>query len=295
MTQARTQARAFRRNGKKTDGTMIISSSAAWRRLARALAGAFCLLLTAPVMADAAGEQLALRVYDRPNGKDSTSVVNMILTERGHSPRNRQMITYRLDKKGGEVATLIRFTEPADIEGTGLLTLDKADGDSDQWIYLPAMERVRRISSSRKGGSFVNSDYYYEDLRDRKVDQDEHRIIGRENIGGLECDVLESVPTSSGNSVYSKRISWIDPATLMPLRIDFYERRADTPSKRWELLRRGRVQGYWTVLDSAMTDLGSGHQTRLRVEWMRYDRRLPSSLFTSRALEDERVEAEYRP
>ena len=69
------------------------------------------------------------------------------------------MVLYRLSGEGGEVSTLIRFTEPADIAGTGLLTLDAADGESNQWIYLPAMQRVRRVDSNRKGGRFVNSDY----------------------------------------------------------------------------------------------------------------------------------------
>lgn len=246
-------------------------------------------------LADGPGEQLARRVYDRPDGRDATSLVTMSLTERGKSPRVRQMITYRLDKKAGVVATLIRFTEPVDIEGTGLLTLDKADGESDQWIYLPALERVRRIASNRKGGRFVNSEYYYEDLRDRKVHQDEHRVVGRETVSGVECEVLESIPVEAGNSVYLKRLSWIDPTTLLALRIDFFEKSPEMPSKRWEAARRGRVQGYWTVLDSTMTDLANGNQTRLRVERMLYDRRLPSRLFTTQALEDESAEADYRP
>lgn len=249
----------------------------------------------APAWADPAGEQLARKVYDRPNGKDATSVVAMILQEKGHAPRGRKMLVYRLDKKGGEVASLIRFLEPADIEGTGLLTQDKADGDSNQWVYLPAMERVRRIDSGRKGGRFVNSDYFYEDLRDRKVEQDEHRVIGREAISGVACEVLESVPAESGNSVYGKRLSWVDPATALPLRIDFYGRNDSQPSKRLQVLKKERLQGYWTVTDSVMTDLDSGHQTRLTVEWMRYDRRLPARLFTTQTLEDESAEDDYRP
>lgn len=95
----------------------------------------------------------------------------MTLTEKGRSPRVRKLIIYRLNKKAGEVSTLIRFTEPADTEGTGLLTQDRADGDSNQWIYLPAMERARRIDSNRRDGRFANSDYH-KDLRDRQVGVD---------------------------------------------------------------------------------------------------------------------------
>lgn len=253
------------------------------------------LFLTASAWADAAGDQLAQRVYDRPSGKDATSALTMTLTEKGRNPRIRKMITYRKDEKANEVATLIRFTEPADIEGTGLLTIDLADGDSNQWIYLPAMERVRRIDSNRKGGRFVNSDYYYEDLRDRKVNMDTHRIIGRENIGGVACEILESIPVKPGNSVYAKRISWIDTTTLLPLRIDFFEKREDQPSKRLLVTKREKIQAYWTVLDSTLTDLGNEHQTRLNVEKVLYDRRLPARLFTTQLLEDESAEEAYRP
>lgn len=253
------------------------------------------LLLAGPVWADAAGSDLAQRVYDRPDGKDAAFAMTMTLTQKGRNPRVRKMLLYRLDEKADEVSTLIRFTEPADIEGTGLLTRDHASGDSDQWIYLPALERTRRIDSNRKGGRFVNSDYYYEDLRDRQVHQDQHRILGQEAWSGVTCDMLESIPTEAGNSVYSKRISWIDPATLLPLRVDFFEKRQDQPSKRLQVAKREKIQGYWTVMDSTLTDLGNGHQTRLTLERTQYDRGLPARLFTTQTLEDESAEEDYRP
>lgn len=252
------------------------------------------LLTSAPARADAAGDRLARRVYDRPGGKDATSLVTMTLTERGRAPRAREMLVYRLERRAGEINSLIRFTEPADIEGTGLLTHDRPDGDSNQWIYLPALDRVRRIDSNRKGGRFVNSDYYFEDLRDRKVEQDSHVVSGRETIAGIACEVLESVPVEAGNSVYVRRVSWIDPASLLPVRVDFYEKRPDQPSKRLEVVRRERIQGYWTAMDTTMTDLNTGHQTRLTIKRVVYDRRLPARLFTTQALADESVEEDYR-
>lgn len=265
----------------------------------RALLGAAgASLLTswgAPVRASADGLALAQRVYDRPDGKDVTSVVTMTLSQEGNRPRVRNMLVFRADGAAGAVSTLIRFTAPADIQGTGLLTLDAADGSTNQWIYLPAMQRVRRVDSSRQGGRFVNSDYYFEDLKDRKPGADTHRIIGREKLGDTVCEVLESVPQPADNSVYLKRLSWIDPRSLLPLRMDFFERQSDQPSKRLVVAQREQVQGYWTVMDSTLSDLQTGHQTRLQVERVLYDRQLPASLFTSRALAEERLEQPYRP
>ncbi|MCM8567013.1 outer membrane lipoprotein-sorting protein [Thauera linaloolentis] len=253
------------------------------------------LVLAAQSFADDAGMQLAQKVYDRPDGDDASSAVTMTLTEKDRSPRVRSLFLYRASADSGNVSTLIRFTAPADIDGTGLLTQDLADGETNQWIYLPAMQRVRRVDSNRKGGRFVNSDYYFEDLRDRKPTKDVHRVIGQERIGEIDCEVLESIPAEAGNSVYVRRVSWIDPVSLLPLRVDFFEKSADKPSKRLLVEKHAQVEGYWTVMDSVLTDLGSGHQTRLTVNRIVYDRKLPARLFGSKALEEERMEKEFRP
>ncbi len=252
------------------------------------------LLVVSPAHADSAAE-LAQRVYDRPNGRDLTTLGRMVLTEKGRAPRIREIVTYRLDKSGGETANLIRFVYPEDIAGTGLLSIDKADGDTDQWLYLPALDRVRRISSDRKGGRFVGSDLYFEDLQERKPAKDRHRLLGKQAENGILCDVLESVPVDPKDSVYSKRISWIDPATAIPQRVDYFEKDPDSPGKRWLLRGKKRNQGYWTLTDSRMIDLSSGHETRMVVDAALYDQRLPAKLFTSQALADESLESEYRP
>jgi hypothetical protein len=238
---------------------------------------------------------LAQKVYDRPNGRDLTTLGRMVLTEKGRAPRIRELVTYRLDRSGGETANLLRFLDPEDIAGTGLLSIDRADGSTDQWLYLPALDRVRRISSDRKGGRFVGSDLYFEDLQERKPSEDRHRLLGRQTENGILCDVLESVPRDPDDSVYTRRISWIDPATAIPQRVDYFEKDAGTPSKRWLLRSKARNQGYWTLTDSRMIDLSSGHQTRLVVDVALYDQKLPAKLFTPQALADESLESEYRP
>ena len=117
---------------------------------------------------DSEGRRLAQMIYDRPDGNDMSVHAKMVLIDQGHDARERDMYIYRLKIKPGEVRSLIRFTSPATIDGTGLLTLDDKGKDTEQWVYLPALDRARRISSSRKGGRFVGSDIYYEDNRDLK-------------------------------------------------------------------------------------------------------------------------------
>lgn len=240
------------------------------------------------------GRQLAEKVYNRPVGDYASAHAEMTLVDEGHAPRIRDMYTYRVKKGHGVVWSLIRFVAPPSIDGTAVLTKDASGSESEQWVYLPALDRVRRISSSRKGGRFVGSDFYYEDLRDRPVSKDRHRVIGKETLNGVVCTELESIPVTRDSSVYSKRISWIDPKTLIPLRVDFYEGGAK-PSKRLVASKVVKIQGYYTVVDSVMTDLNSGHKTRITVKTLTYKRHLPDMLFTRRALSDPEFESRYRP
>nr|WP_323683964.1 outer membrane lipoprotein-sorting protein [Lamprobacter sp.] len=255
------------------------------------------LLLPMIATADAErGRALAQQVYDRPDGRDAASRGTMILTEAGREPRVRQLFSYRRDGTGGEVANLIRFTAPADIADTGLLTIDRADGSTDQWVYLPALGRDRRIPSSRQGGRFVGSDLFYEDLQDRKVDEDRHRWLRSETLEGVATEVLESEPVDPSSSVYGRRLSWIHPQTLIPMRVDFYRPGAQQkPFKRLRVYKVERIQGYWTVTDSLVEDLESRHQTRLTTDKTVYDQDLPERLFSNRALKDPALERPFRP
>lgn len=260
-----------------------------------ALLACACALLVSAAHARDPGTELAQQVYDRPDGRDQSVRLRMTLTEPGHAPRNRLFYSYRLDEGGGQVRSLARFLEPADVAGTGLLTLDEPDEETAQWLYLPALKRERRISGSRKGGRFVGSDLYFEDLRDRPVARDRHRITGEDEVMGVACEVLESVPVAADNSVYDRRESCIHRETLLPLRIDYFEGGKGRPSKRLTVSRIKRIQGFWTVMESRVTDLASGHETRLAVEGVAYDQGLPATLFSIQALTDPSRDVPYRP
>ncbi|MCB1722725.1 MAG: outer membrane lipoprotein-sorting protein [Chromatiaceae bacterium] len=253
------------------------------------------LCLTGATFADEAGTKLAQAVYDAPDGDDFASRATMTLLEKGRDPRVREMYTMAAQRGPGERWSLTRFTSPADIAGVGLLTKDYPGDENDQWLYLPALDRVRRVSSNRKGGRFVGSDLFFEDLRDREIDMDTHRLIGEEKIGSLLCKVLESVPKDPDNSVYSKRISWVHPGTLVVLRADLYQAHSKSPVKRLTVKRIKKIQGYWTVLDSTMEDLESQHSTQISLAEVKYNQGIPDQLFTSQSLSDANADVRYRP
>lgn len=242
-----------------------------------------------------AGHALAQAVYDAPSGEDFAALATMVLSEKGREPRVRRMLVLRADRGKAERWAVTRFLEPADVRGVAILTKDHPGDDSDQWLYLPALDRVRRISSGRKGGRFVGSDIYFEDLRDREVDMDHHVLQGEGKLGKLVCKILISTPVVPDNSVYTKRVSWVHPGTLIPLRVDLYQSDSKEPVKRLTVKRIRRIQGYWTVIDSKMEDLDSGHVTRIAYSKVKYNQHIPDQVFTSRALADENAGLAYSP
>jgi len=241
------------------------------------------------------GNELARAVYDQANGDDASSKVIMLLARKGKKPKQRILYSYAKDKGNAERWTLLRFVKPNNVENVGLLTKDYSGDKSDQWLYLPALDRVRRISSSRKGGRFVGSDFQYEDLMDREVDMDKHRIIGKGKVGGVPCTLLESIPVNKSNSIYSKRISCIHPKIFIPLNIDYYEKKQEQPVKRLKARKIKKIQGYWTVFDSTMYNLKTGHSTKLTITHIKYDQGIPDALFSQRGLSDDSREMPFRP
>lgn len=257
-----------------------------------AAAGVFAAL---PAAADPAGDALANRVYNRPGGNDLAGRALMALQQPGQPERVRRLYSYARQNAQKDNWGLLRFVAPADIADTGLLSISLANGAEDQWVYLPALKRSRRIPSNRKGGRFVGSDFYYEDLQDRRPNRYEHRILRQESLDGTPTTVLESVPRERTESVYRKIVSWIHEGILLPVRAEYYEDSPDKPSKRFQMYRVQQVQGYWTVMDSVMIDLRTGHQTRLVTEEVKYDQGIPEDFFSSRTLEDPRAGQQYHP
>jgi hypothetical protein len=208
--------------------------------------------------------------------------------------RVREFFTYRGDFDDGEVRTLTRFVAPANIAGTGLLVHSHAGESDDQWLYLPALKRIRRVSGENRGGRFVQSGIYYEDLQDRRPEEDRHRIVGTGDYEGVQTTLLESTPVDPAASAYSKRLSWVHPQLLLPLRIDYYQG-GEQPVKRLEVRRVDNIENYWTVTESVITHLETGEETVIENLTTSYDEALPEELFSTRALTDNRVEEDLRP
>jgi len=224
------------------------------------------------------GVQIAQKVVDRNEGQDATSKIRMLLIDKRGKKRFRNLIS--MVKEYGDVSkSYMRFTSPADIDGTAFLTWENKDRDDDQFLYLPALQRVRRIVSSQKSNRFVNTDYTYEDLQSREVEQDTHTILREEKIDNYDCWVLESIPKNTDDSQYSKRIIWVVKEIYLPIKIKFYDKR----NSFFKILTGKNIQkidGIWTILEAEMKDLKKKHRTLMKTDEIQYNRNIPDEVFT---------------
>lgn len=155
---------------------------------------------------------------------DTQSEMTMTLMNRRGEKSVRRMMNRTLEQQDDGDMSLVIFDEPADVAGTALLTHAHKSGSDDQWIYLPALRRVKRIASNNQAGPFMGSEFAYEDLSSQEVEKYDHSYVGTESLDGRDCFVLERVPRAK-RSGYSKQRIWIDTEHFRSSRIDYFDRK----------------------------------------------------------------------
>jgi hypothetical protein len=175
------------------------------------------------------------------------------------------------------------------VAGTRFLTMDNAAGGEDRWIFLPSLGKVRRIAASEGGGSFMGTDFSYDDISamDRDIDLDTYSILREETFNGSPCYVTQSVPKDSGYQ-YSKTISWIDKAQYLIYKSEMYNKRNELV-KTMEILEYKDIQGRLTPVRTKITTLAPGTSTTIFTEITKYDDPIPEAVFSVSYLETGRI------
>lgn len=213
------------------------------------------------------GLDIADMVEDQDMGENSIAEMKMKLI-RGANEKIREFYSARLEKGSEIIKNLIGFKSPKAIKGTGLLTFDKRKGDSIQWLYLPALKKVRKIATSGKGRPFVGSELFYEDMEQRHPSEDNHKRMKNQKYMGQNCYVLKSV--AKGNSTYSYRIAWIDIKKLIALKVDFYDKKG-RKIKQLKVKKIKRIQGIWTAMKIEIENISNKNKTILENIWIKYN------------------------
>jgi outer membrane lipoprotein-sorting protein len=250
----------------------------------------FVALIWAAVFAqaqDAAGIMQAAK--DRIQSDTMSSRSRMVIAAKNGSTTERVIDQYAKNGADGHARAVIIFQSPATVKGTRFLTMDNASGKSDQWIFLPALGKVRRIAASESGGSFMGTDFSYDDMSamDRDVALDTHSVLREEALDGAACYVIQSVPKDD-DFQYSKTISWIDKSNYRTYRREMHNKRGAV-EKVMEIFGYHDVQGRDTPARTKVSTPGAGTATTIYIDIIKYDDPIPEGVFTTAYLETGRA------
>jgi len=237
-------------------------------------------LIPKSILAQTADE-VAWKVYNRESPKDGESDMTMTLINSKGKERVRYLHQFLKDYADVEKKVMF-FKAPADVKNTSFLNYSYDDDrDDDQWLYLPALKKVKRISGGSKDDYFMGSDFTYEDMEKRSPNKDVHKLLKTETLNGEECFVVESSPKEEGQ--YSKRVAWVIKDKWIPLKIDFYDEDEDL-LKTLAITDHQKLNGYWTIIVQEMVNVQKDHKTVISLTNIQLEKGLGDEKFTQRAM-----------
>ena len=240
---------------------------------------------------DAKARAIMRQVNDRDDGDNQTAGVRMVLIDKGGNQRVRELRSFRKDK-GPDTLSILFFEAPADVKGTGFLTYDynEAGKDDDQWLYLPALRKSKRIASSDKSGSFMGSDFNYSDMTKPDLEDFDFTLKREVEVDGAKTWEIESVPRkeeTADETGYSKGVAWVRQDNHVVIRGVRWVYKSSR-LKFMQVTKLEQIDGIWTPLEMKMdTREGNSvvHSTVLSFKDVKYNQKLGEEFFTVRQLE----------
>ncbi len=235
--------------------------------------------------AELSGRDIMQKVKDRADGDSRYSTIEMTLIQKSGHKRVRKLESWAMDV-GRDTKKIMFFTYPGDVKGTGFLTWDYDDPQKvdDKWLYLPAMKKTRRISGkSSKTDYFMGSDFTYNDMSTRNVDEETHAFVREEMLGEYKCWVVESVPKDK-DEIYSRRLTWIRQDCLVAIKAEYYDK-LNKLHRCFQASKVEKIQNFWTISIMQMENVQTGHKTIIRMDNYRYNVDVSANLFTVSKLE----------
>lgn len=218
------------------------------------------------------GALIAERMDSRDIGfKDSETVVTMVLENAfgQRSERHLRLATLEVDEAGKGDKSLVVFDRPRAVEGTALLSFTHFLEPDDQWLYLPALKRVKRVSSANKSGPFMGSEFAFEDMLSQEAEKFDHLWLRDgpcpDHAGDLDCHVVERIPRYE-DSGYTKQIAWIDRAEYRLQQVVYYDRKGEPLKTMTATDFKLYLDRYWRAHTLRMVNHQTGKKTTLRFD-----------------------------
>ena len=249
------------------------------------------LLTTTSAVAQMSAREIMQAVDDRDDGDNATANMTMSLIDKKGDQRVRQIHRFSKDK-GEDQQSLIFFISPADVEDTAFLTYDydEPNVDDDQWLYLPALRKSKRIASSDRSGSFMGSDFNYSDMTRRNLEAYDYKILKDDaEAHGAKSWLIEAVPKSQeeiDETGYTKSLLFVRQDNFVVVRAVHWTN--DKKLKYLDVDGLEQIDGIWTNTSMSMTTKKGKqtlHRTELKYTNIRYNQDLDAEMFTVRRME----------
>jgi RPA family protein len=219
--------------------------------------------------------------------KDEEERQTLKLVSRSGATKERKLVRWVLTGTGDLDKILVRFQAPRDVENTGLLTWEAKDGNDDQWLYLPAVRKPKRIAASGKKNRFMGTDFAYEDLRPEAVSVHRYQVAGSETVDGADCWVIEATPATerqAGDSGYSKRRLWVRKDHHLTVKREYFDRQGKLEKVETHRKLVNVAGTVWRANEIEMHDVQQGTRTLVTVESRSVNRGLKDDFFTETEL-----------
>ena len=230
-------------------------------------------LLCLPLLVQAqSAEEKGLQIAKQADAYDSgfvdfTADMVMTLKNKKGETSTRQIRIRTLEVQGDGDKSLSIFDEPADVKGTAMLTYSHGLQPDDQWLYLPAIKRVKRISSRNKSGPFMGSEFAFEDLGSQEVEKYHYNYLREDACGEWQCHVLERMPAYE-YSGYTRQVVWLDTEAYRVVKVDYYDRKGEPLKTLTAADYQQYLDHYWRPGRMEMVNHQNGKSTVL--EWKNY-------------------------
>ena len=217
---------------------------------------------------------------------DDFVTLSMTLMNAAGQKSRRKMTNQTFEMESDGDKSLITFQHPRDVKGTSLLSFEHINKADDQWLYLPALKRVKRIASKNKSGSFVGSEFSFEDLSSFEPAKFNYKYLREDRLDGKAVWVVERYPRDP-NSGYTKIISWVNQSNHQNIQHDYFDRKG-SPLKIQRNKNSRHLEKYWRPSQIIMENLQTKKKTILEFRDWKFNQGIKESFFTKRSLERQR-------
>ena len=237
----------------------------------------FIITIIASFLFGISGDELVLQMEDLPKPLDLKSNITLKITK-----KKTKSLSFRSIVKDNGKKQIMWFTAPAADKGIAFLKVEKENKSEDMRMWLPAFKKIRRISSKKKGNSFMGSDLSYEDLYTRNKEEFSFKIIAEEELNNEIFYKLESIPNPNLKSEYSKHISWINKSNLIPIKEESYDKKGLLLKEK--LFQYKKINEFWIVEKISVNNVQKKQSTKVNIENIEINTNVIDNLFQEKNL-----------